>query len=315
MTIPTVAYFARAWTAPKPSTVGTANDDAYEIRLTAEAGDSDGLLVSIADGATSSVYSHAWARALVAAATPSWPTLDDELLAGALDGLRADYDPTGGNAVPWYVEHKMAREGSRAALLVALVAPKPGGYVVRAMAIGDCCIFVLGRDGSTAAFPWSKADDFDAFPPLVGSHPQPTVAVQRWECDVEIGDVVLACTDAVAKWVVQCLERDARQDALAMLLRLVETTGGCPAEMTHEALSGFFTASAGRPVEEDDLTLVMCAPLPPGTTEPPAAVIRLLREHLGLAGATPAGPDRSTPPPFRAVYRRLLRSWRTERGG
>ena len=80
-------------------------------------------------------------------------------------------------------------------------------------------IFVLfRRDGSTAAFPLEKSADYGLSPRLVSTRPQPALPYERWDAVLAPGDVLIGCTDAVAKWTLQGIESADRPAVFRLLL-------------------------------------------------------------------------------------------------
>ena len=260
--------FTQAWSESKPGNAPDENEDAFAVRVLGEWGDR--TLLAVADGASATVHARAWAQALVASAEPEWLSLGDDELSARLDGVRESFDMSQGAPKPWYVERKRARDGSQATLLVVLLGPTgdDGGTQVQAVAVGDCNLTVLRKDGRIASFPLESSSQFTSVPELVSSRPQAHLRYGRWATRIRPGDLVLACTDAVGQWMLACLEAD-REDALIQVLRdLAGASSGEPADpgrpstgrdgILRKALSG---SAFKHPLREDDLTLVVCQPV------------------------------------------------------
>lgn len=259
--------FTRAWSEPKPGNAPEENEDAFAVRVLGEWGDR--MLLALADGASATVHARAWAQALVTSAEPEWLSLGDDELSTRLDGIRDKFDMSHRAPKPWYVERK-ARYGSQATLLVVLLGPAgdDASTQVQAVAVGDCNLMVLRNDGRTTSFPVESSSQFTSVPELVSSRPQASLRYGRWATRIGPGDLVLACTDAVAQWMLACLEAD-REDALIQVLRDLAGTGSRePAEPRRppDARAGVLRkaliGSAFRhPLREDDLTLIVCQPV------------------------------------------------------
>ncbi len=205
------AFFQRAWTCPKQGYASDENEDAWRT-VWAEQADTSTILLVVADGATEGVFSRSWARALVEAVTPEWPRLSDAELTTQLQALRQAYRPLPpGQEMAWNVKTKWMTEGSCATLLAATVTASAAGIELQAVAIGDCCLLVLRADGSLAcSFPMAAAADFNTSPALVRSLFQPQLEYRRLApTSLQVGDVLLVCTDAVGKWALQCIEEQA----------------------------------------------------------------------------------------------------------
>ncbi len=200
------------WTVPKDGNPPEQNEDAFRFQPFPAAGAGDGLLIAVADGASEAVFARGWAQALVDAAEPDWPQRNDQELNERLDQVRRTFSPVPPAAsVPWHVRNKFRAQGSQAALLVATVRGVAGEdrMTVRAVAVGDSCLLLCRSDGDVCAFPVGKASDFGLSPALVGSRRQDGLAYGRWEAVLEPGDALLACTDALARWALECWESNS----------------------------------------------------------------------------------------------------------
>jgi|GEM_PF-3143875 len=229
------ALFHRAWSLPKGGNTAQQNDDAW--RIASIPGDHpapEGLLIALADGATEAVYSGQWARHLVQSAQADWPLLDDAALDDRLQTVRAGFSPagTGERPLPWYVHDKLLTQGSQAALLVASIASVSAAegarFAIKAVSVGDCCLLLVRTNGELRAFPIETAADFGVHPALVGTHASTPLTYGRWEERLEPGDVLLACTDAVAKWALQCWEADQADALFGWLIRLMSPADAGP---------------------------------------------------------------------------------------
>ena len=183
--------FWRGWTGPKPGQDHGQNQDAYETRLVQDA-TGNGMLLAICDGAGSTVYAGPWARALAAAAELDWPDLDDAELTDRLDKARERFQHAQPDDLPWYMAHKLTRQGSQAAFLAVAFAPFPdtGEVGFHAVAVGDCTLIVFRCDGSVVCFPLSESSQFGLSPRLVSTKPQPGLLYDRWNASVKPGDLL-----------------------------------------------------------------------------------------------------------------------------
>lgn len=276
--------YCRGWSEAKPGHDAEENQDAFQTRLVRDAA-GDSALVAVSDGATSTVFADSWARALVAAAEPDWPDLDDGTLTARLDVVREQFQRTLPADLKWYMTAKLDKEGSQATLLAASFACTPGGEIrCQAVAVGDSPLIVFRRDGSTASFPVARSADFGPGPPLVSTKPQPGLRYERWDATLVPGDVLVGCTDAVGKWTLEGAESADRPSVFRLLLSLLGDDGS-PVPDTRPpdiSLSGRIASSAvQRGLEEDDVTLVLCVPVPPEAASAPLDFARkVLHRHL-----------------------------------
>jgi hypothetical protein len=180
------------------------------------------LVAAIADGASESLLSGAWARRLTgnalrlvdssAGAEPSpqtlaliarhssrqWPDFLDEYLAGR----ERDNRP-----LRWYERPGLDR-GAHATLAVLELRRETGTgpWSWTAAAIGDSCVFHV-RDGKLlAAVPIASPEQFDLSPDLVGSRePDLDLIAARTHTHsghCEPGDRLYLATDALAAWIL-----------------------------------------------------------------------------------------------------------------
>jgi hypothetical protein len=221
------ALFCQQWTVQKAGLGSEQNEDACLTRRLEQEDGPPRLLIAVADGATEAVYSRLWAKKLVEAAEPDWPLLGDDDLSKQLDQIRREFSPFGpGEEVPWYVRNKYMDQGSQATLLVASVTGTTAAqsYDVRALSVGDCCLLVFKASGEVFSFPMQSSNDFGVNPVLLGNRIPKPGKYDRWEAEVEPGDLILAGTDAVSKWALECLERQQSGLLFEALLGLLSPT-------------------------------------------------------------------------------------------
>lgn len=246
--------FCQEWTVQKAGLTLDQNEDACLIRSLGQEDDPQQILIAISDGATEAVYSRLWAMKLVEAAGPDWPSISDDELGERLKQVSKAFSPMEpGKEIPWFVRNKYMDQGSQATLLVATVtsAKDTDAFAVRAVSVGDCCLFLFKASGEVSSFPVQHSDEFGVNPVLLGNRLAKPAKYDHWEGLVESGDLVLIGTDAVSKWALQCLERNQSGllfDALLGLLNqptsdvspsverssLADSPPSAPAAKTHE---------------------------------------------------------------------------------
>lgn len=231
---PSISLFQQSWIAPKQEYTDEQNEDACRIELTQQDNGPATLLIAVSDGASGAVYSRLWSRALVEAIGSDWPVLGDEELTARLRQVRQEFKPLDSVAeVPWYVKTKLLTEGSQATLLVATVAcaENPDSVEVRAVSVGDSCLLLFTRaDLQVHSFPIGNSNDFGVNPSLVGTLNRPLEYSRLPPTLMRPGDFLLVCTDAIGKWVMQCLESGASNLFFEVLLELLtpDTDGHNP---------------------------------------------------------------------------------------
>jgi protein phosphatase 2C-like protein len=237
------ALFYRDWTVQKSGLQPEQNEDACLIRSFKPEDDSPLVLIAVADGATEAVYSRLWAKSLVEAAGPDWPELSDDGLGEQLKQVCKEFSPIEpGKDVQWFVRNKYMDQGSQATLLVVTLtgSTDDDSFDARAVAVGDCCLIVFKENGEVLSFPIHSSEQFGVNPVLLGNRiPRPT-RYERWSAKVGCGDMILIATDAVSKWVLQCLESGKSEllfESLLELLDLSTSVDSQPVEVLSSAKS------------------------------------------------------------------------------
>jgi hypothetical protein len=301
------ALFHMAWSLPKGGNTAQQNDDAWRVESIPVDPGPEGLLMALADGATEAIYSGQWARHLVQSAQADWPLLGDAELNDRLETVRASFSPivAEGKPLPWYVRDKLRIQGSQAALLLASILGAEEGtyFAIKAVSVGDCCLVLLRANGELRAFPIETVADFGVYPALVGTRSDMPLIYTRWEDQLNPGDVLLACTDAVAKWALQCWETHQAYALFGWLIRLLSSMDAVSiraAPDTAHCLSDLEPASrialpnadfsefiqANRAAKDalrmrnDDSTLVVCLPVRGDAVDAQAEALEVIkRQH------------------------------------
>ena len=200
---------------------------------------------SVADGASESSFSAAWARLLVEGfvanpvlgpALPEWVHPLQEVWARGMEG----------RTLAWYAEEK-ARNGAFSSLLGVSLDEADGLW--RAVAVGDSNLFALRQGRLIASFPLDRASEFNTHPHLISSVDRANngvwSTVREWEGDCRPGDVLMLMTDALAAWFLS--EAENRRRPWAALERIDSPEG-------FRQFLEF--ARAGRAMRNDDATYV-----------------------------------------------------------
>ena len=172
--------------------------------------------IAICDGASEAAFSREWAQILTEAFV-SRPldllNLDAPALTDWLGPCESDWNEVvPWERIPWHGEAK-TRAGSLATLLGLTVDLTPngsGGFPWSAVAVGDCCLFVV-RDGDLAvSFPLDESGQFNNTPSLICSNPANNGDLWERVCQLSgefrPGDVIFLASDAAAAWLLQEIE-------------------------------------------------------------------------------------------------------------
>jgi hypothetical protein len=189
----------RAFSLAKAGNRPAENDDAW-------AASPENLRFAVADGATESSFSGAWARQLA------------DSFAGGVGSLRQNRDAAVARAawvsrlgdawraklprkLSWLAEEK-AKEGGHAAFLGLEFHFTPGGRLMwLAGAVGDCVLFGAIDGRLVRAFPLFCPDGYPRRPALISTRPSAGPEWQLASGTAHPGDTFLLASDALARWL------------------------------------------------------------------------------------------------------------------
>jgi hypothetical protein len=209
---------------------------------------------AVADGATESSFAAQWARGLVEGfVRHPIRRLGDWL--GWLPPLQQAWDrEVGQEELPWFAESK--RELGAFATFLGLVLDAERGRW-RAVAVGDCCLFLVRDGGLRLAFPIRQSSAFGNSPALVNSRQPPADLLGRRKLRARNGrwhpgDQFWLMTDALAHWFLR--QHEAGAFPWQTLAPLVGDPTGKP-------FAGWMSqARKNRDIRNDDVTLLMIRP-------------------------------------------------------
>ena len=195
----------REFTAPKFGNKPEENEDYLLF-------DSGKLKFAVADGASDSIFSGIWAKALVESYLNSDLSLfDDGAFIQQLVRTARDrwYEEIKWDQLKLFVKNK-AINGSFSTF-TALEGKNAGDVIeFKVVSVGDSC-FLRNQNGSLDSFPLSRAEDFNISPKLIWSgYGSPFSRESKWRkpdfksmsFTASAADFVLA-TDAVSKWIIE----------------------------------------------------------------------------------------------------------------
>lgn len=206
------------------------------------------VCAAVADGATESMFSRAWAEILARRLVDQSATTPE-----AFEDRLPDWQQEWKGAIrerseerPWYVAAKVA-EGSFATLLG--LSLRAGGQW-QAVSVGDCCLFQVRKGALVQSWPYERPDAFTTRPALVPSHsdravPLPETTSGTWHPQ----DTFLLATDAVAAWLLGGTSSEGAGSSWDPTV-----AAGWNEETFHRAVE---TARAGGSLRNDDATLLV----------------------------------------------------------
>jgi hypothetical protein len=190
---------ARGFSIPKAGRSPKENEDAFEIDVERGA-------AAVADGASDSSFSKAWAKLLVDS-LKLWPleaSADPATLVAWLERPQGMWRRlVAARPLPWHAQHKV-QQGAFAAVVAAAVRVDGDAVQWSALAVGDCCLFLVDGDRLAAAFPLDDPAAFGTSPYLVGTSPDANRAIadhlKRASGEAKRGARLILASDAVAQW-------------------------------------------------------------------------------------------------------------------
>lgn len=180
---------------------------------------------AVADGASTGSNSQEWAYTLVNSFMADRVADVFEAapggFAGWLESVRARFDPRSAefprSRVPDWVRTVGEHTGAHATFLGGHL----GARELRAVAVGDCCLFHFRRSGEVVTFPLNDPGQFGSRPALISSHPGDAARVagsaRYYAAPLTAGDVVLATSDAFAEWLMRNATDPATRQALSRI--------------------------------------------------------------------------------------------------
>ena len=193
---------------PKEGNSVAEYEDAFWPNEAADTLPLNGFCCAIADGATETSFSGAWANLL----TRHWCSGNGDLaqFLAVLPALQAQWgSEVESVAMPWYAEEK-ARAGAFSSLLglrlFDVIPDNDWPARWEAVAVGDSCLFQIRAD-IAVAFPLSRAAEFNNSPYLLSTVSQSVEDVNEHliilggKCYP--GDVFYLMTDALACWFLR----------------------------------------------------------------------------------------------------------------
>jgi Protein phosphatase 2C len=203
-------FDARIFWLPKDLGFPQEYEDAFAVN--AESG-----VAAVADGVASGSFSGKWARILTESAVAGMPDgLDADSLRTWLTpqrdawGRQIDMSRLG-----FFQKERLKQTGGGYStllwvkLFLSPEEPESCNYLVRAAAVGDSCLFHVSGGQVLQSFPLKAAAEFEADPLTICSrnwNRDHLLEFQTFEGCCKPGDLLVLCTDALAKWAISCAE-------------------------------------------------------------------------------------------------------------
>jgi len=184
-------------------------EDAYSVNL--EQG-----RIAIADGVSSAIFSGRWARILTTQITENPPDLGESKgwINWLADPRRRWLEDIDFPRMPIHQKNKLRQVGGAYCTLcwieVGAESESEDCCRLRAFAMGDSCVLHLRGGELVSSFPLTTSAEFDLDPDSICSVAtsrdlQQQLKIIDVECQPD--DVLLMVTDAIGKWMLDCVER------------------------------------------------------------------------------------------------------------
>jgi hypothetical protein len=195
---------------PKSGHSGDEYEDAFSQAETEDISGGKRLRLAIADGATESSFSKEWAELLTTHFCQKM--LHRKHIHQWLAEVAQQWtDAVSGRELPWYAAHKLD-QGAFAAFLGCDLDLQKG--ILRSIAVGDCCQFLIRNETLISSFPLENSADFGNTPFLLSSRTESNKGLREHVHvlvhQLQPGDRIILATDALACWFLAEIEKEEK---------------------------------------------------------------------------------------------------------
>ncbi len=179
----------------------------------------DKLRFAIADGASESSFSREWAKILAHSYYRGKFDVIDMVKGGRLQQVWTWI--LRNKELSWFAEEKM-RRGAFSSLAGITLYEEAGYYFYEIFAIGDSCIFHVRDNELIAAWPISKAEEFNNSPFLISSILSGNSSLYKYvhtdKGSCSVNDEFFLMTDALSCWFLQSINHHLNYEAEELIL-------------------------------------------------------------------------------------------------
>lgn len=209
---------------PKAGNSSAENEDAVFPEFGfGQDGNNQFLPFLVADGATQTSFSNLWAKCLVNSCSEthlSEFSFEQSVKKAQTEWLRSLQNID----LPWHAQEKF-RQGAFSALAWLEIKYEPlhpaSAYTWRALAVGDCCLFISRSRSIYLSLPLQNPLEFNNSPVLIPSRREKLDSikgkVQTAKGALKNGDYLLLSSDALAAWILN--QTQEGQDNFLKILR------------------------------------------------------------------------------------------------
>jgi len=202
---------SNAWYVAKDTAFAAEYEDAFSVQL-------QGGRAAIADGVSSAIFSGRWARILTRKAVDDPPDLSqpDAWVNWLAEPRRLWLEDIDFPRMPANQKQKLRQVGGSFCTLCWIeFHPIPGAddeaprCLARSFALGDSCLLHIRSGELLRSFPLTTSEEFDLDPDSICSVAtsrdgrQPLASIEFGCLE---GDTIVLVTDAIAKWMLTCIE-------------------------------------------------------------------------------------------------------------
>jgi hypothetical protein len=216
-----------SFSVPKAGNKASENEDAVypECGHGFLNGTKDRASFAVADGATQTSFSGLWANNLVKTCTQT--RLSEFTFQIAVNKAQAEWQSSlQGMELPWHAMEKV-RLGAFSALAwleIEYDQLHPStAYSWRALAVGDCCLFIAHNHHIYLSLPLQDPSEFNNSPVLIPSKSEKMESIkgkiQTARGSLMRGDQLILASDAIASWIMRKPQKD-QKDYLDMIRKV-----------------------------------------------------------------------------------------------
>ncbi len=218
-------------------------------------GKSERASFAVADGATQTSFSGLWANCLVKHCTQA--RLSEYAFLDAVKKAGVEWQVSlQGLDLPWHAMEKV-RQGAFSALAWLEIQYDPlhpsTAYSWRALAVGDCCLFIAHNHKIYLSLPLQNPSEFNNSPVLIPSKSEKMDSIKgkihMARGSLKRGDQLILASDAMASWIMR--KPATNPSDYQNMVRVIKDTGNSP------QFSGFInTLRKNGEIRNDDTSII-----------------------------------------------------------
>jgi hypothetical protein len=168
------------------------------------------IKIAIADGATESSFAKEWAQIIVKSFKKK--SFEKEHLNKTISQLCKIWQKKiNSRPLEWYALEKVEKGAFTAFLGLSINLTNLSWS---AIAVGDCCIFIIRENELIVSFPINSSEEFGSNPYLISSNLNKNKDLDNYFLsiagDLKFGDTIILSTDAFSAWFLKQYEDEKR---------------------------------------------------------------------------------------------------------